>query len=113
MSGITWGLGLRAQHFADWHAAEHVPVLELMTDNLIHHKGGPALWHSKKISCRAESTLLHGIGLNIGGVTPLSERYLVGLRDLCNHFNPKIVSDHLCFTQALGCLLYTSDAADE
>lgn len=99
---FTWGIGLRSTHFEDWHKEETVPAIEIMTDNLIHHQGGPALWHTMQIAHRATDVLLHGVGLNIGGADPLSEHYLTGLRSLVERFNPKVVSDHLCFTSFGG-----------
>ncbi|NBW82657.1 DUF692 domain-containing protein [bacterium] len=106
MAIFSWGLGLRPAHFADWHVADQVPVLELMADNLLHHSGGPALWHTSQIVRRAPWVVLHGIGLNIGGKDSLSKEYLSGLRDLCERFRPRVVSDHLCFTQSEGLQSY-------
>ncbi|MFZ9521294.1 MAG: DUF692 domain-containing protein [Silvanigrellaceae bacterium] len=106
MVDLNWGLGLRPAHFADWHKSDQVPVLELMADNLIHHSGGPALWHTSQIAARAPWVVLHGIGLNIGGKDPLSKKYLAGLRELCERFHPRVVSDHLCFTQSGGLQSY-------
>lgn len=96
---FQWGLGLRSNHFEEWHKECHVPVIEIMTDNLIYHEGGPALWHTCRIAERASFTVLHGVGLNIGGKDPLSPMYFEGLRNLVDRFRPKVVSDHLCFTQ--------------
>lgn len=101
-SGLIWGVGLRPSHFADWHQSVEVPVLELMADNLLHHEGGPALWHSLALARRAPSVVLHGIGLNIGGADELSLSYLDGLRKLVKLFSPLVVSDHLCFTKFNG-----------
>lgn len=106
MAIVSWGMGLRPAHFADWHSMAQVPVLELMADNLLHHSGGPALWHTSQIVARAPWVVLHGIGLNIGGEDPLSTAYLSGLRSLCERFRPRVVSDHLCFTQSLGLQSY-------
>jgi uncharacterized protein (UPF0276 family) len=101
-----WGLGLRSIHFDEWHKEQRVPVIEIMTDNLIHHEGGPALWHTEQITKRASEVVLHGVGLNIGGSSPISTRYLRGLRSLIERFNPKVVSDHLSFTEFGGLQSY-------
>ncbi|MEN9529054.1 MAG: hypothetical protein RI932_927 [Pseudomonadota bacterium] len=103
---FTWGVGLRPGHYSDWQTQEHVPALEIMTDNLIHHRGGPALWHTKRIVERASLCVLHGVGINIGGLSPLSTKYLDGLKHLIQVFKPRVVSDHLCFTQARGIQSY-------
>lgn len=103
---FQWGLGLRASHFEDWHAQQDVPTLEVMTDNLIHHSGGPALWHTRQLAQRAPAVVLHGVGLNIGGCDPISNQYLEGLRELIERLKPAVVSDHLCFTQFNGLQSY-------
>lgn len=102
----NWGVGLRPAHFPEWKNVSQVPVLELMADNLLHHRGGPALWHTRQVVARAQGVVLHGIGLNIGGADPLSNFYLTGLRELIADFKPSVVSDHLCFTQASGLQSY-------
>lgn len=102
----SWGVGLRAKHFQDWHAAPTVPVLEIMADNLIHHEGGPALWHTARIAKRAPSVVMHGVAMNIGGINPLSLNYLTGIQKLIERFKPLVVSDHLCFSQAAGLQSY-------
>lgn len=101
-----WGLGLRPAHFTDYQSLSAIPPLEIMTDNLIHHRGGPALQHTLQLAKRSPCVVLHGIGLNIGGMDPLSKRYLKGLLELVRLFNPLVVSDHLCFTGAAGLKSY-------
>ncbi|MBM3382919.1 MAG: DUF692 domain-containing protein [Betaproteobacteria bacterium] len=103
---IIWGVGLRPAHYSDWHTQTKIPALEIMADNLLHHRGGPALWHTKRIVDRAALCVLHGVGINIGGLSPLSTKYLGGLKDLIQIFKPRVVSDHLCFTQARGIQSY-------
>lgn len=102
----SWGVGLRAKHFQDWHAASSIPMLEIMADNLIHHEGGPALWHTTRIAERAAAVVLHGVAMNIGGANPLSLNYLAGIQKLIERFKPIVVSDHLCFSQAAGLQSY-------
>lgn len=41
---------------------------------------------------------LHGIGLNLASVDPLSERYLSRLAGLVAEIDPWLVTDHLCWT---------------
>lgn len=106
MTPATWGLGLRPAHFSDFHALSVVPPVEVMTDNLLHHNGGPALEHTRRIVSRAPTVVLHGIGMNIGGAEPLDPHYVNGLKKLIELFNPEVVSDHLCFTQAQGLQSY-------
>jgi len=103
---FIWGVGLRSTHFEDWQSEKSVPAIEIMTDNLIHHEGGPALWHTSRVADRASEVVLHGVGLNIGGQAPLSAHYLKGLRSLVETFRPKVISDHLCFTEYDGLQSY-------
>lgn len=99
MGSHLWGVGLRPQHFAGLKVlAAAVPVLEIMADNLIHHVGGPALFHTDKLAERS-AVVLHGVGLNVGGVDPLDLNYLEGLKRLVQRYKPAVVSDHLCFTR--------------
>ena len=102
MLDSMWGVGLRPAHFSSYYELSNVPPLEIMTDNLLHHRGGPALHHTLRIASRAPCVFLHGIGLNIGGADPLCSEYLKGLLDLVEQFKPRVISDHLCFTQADG-----------
>jgi uncharacterized protein (UPF0276 family) len=103
---VIWGVGLRPTHYADWHAEPVVPAIEIMADNLLHHRGGPALWHTHRVVERAAFCVMHGVGMNLGGTSPLSSKYLDGLKELIALFKPKVVSDHLCFTQADGLQSY-------
>jgi len=101
-----WGIGLRPGHFPEYAELSVVPPVEIMTDNLLHHRGGPALYHTQRIVSRAPQVFLHGIGLNIGGWDPLCSQYVSGLKELIDTFKPSVVSDHLCFTQAAGLQSY-------
>ncbi|MEN9809006.1 MAG: hypothetical protein RLZZ488_573 [Pseudomonadota bacterium] len=101
-----WGLGLRPAHFSDYQSLSTVPPLEIMADNILHHRGGPALQHTLRLATKSPCVVLHGIGLNIGGMEPLSKHYLEGLLELVRLFNPQVVSDHLCFTGAAGLRSY-------
>lgn len=62
--------------------------------------------HTRDIASRAPFVALHGIGLNIGGADPLDKSYIGGLQELNRIFKPRIMSDHLCFTQAGGVQSY-------
>lgn len=101
-----WGLGLRPAHFSDYQSLSSLPPLEIMADNLLHHRGGPALQHTLRLAKKSPCVVLHGIGLNIGGMEPQSKHYLEGLLELVRLFNPHVVSDHLCFTGAAGLRSY-------
>jgi uncharacterized protein (UPF0276 family) len=98
------GVGLRPHHYPDWHARESSgtrPWLEIMADNYIFDRGGPALHHLRRLA-EGGRTLLHGVGLNIGGQMDLDRAYLAGLGRLITLASPAVVSDHLCFTRVPG-----------
>jgi uncharacterized protein (UPF0276 family) len=100
MPSPPFGVGFRTEHFADLVAGRAaVDCLEVLSDNFIGI-GGPRRGMLERL--RADYPIvLHGIGLSIAGVDPLSEEYLEGLRALAEWLQPAWVSDHLCWT-ALG-----------
>lgn len=42
--------------------------------------------------------VFHGVGMSLGSVDPLDWRYLAALKALVDRFEPRYVSDHLCWT---------------
>lgn len=46
---LNWGLGLRPQHYSALIRQNQLPVIEIIADNLMGHKGGPALAHTDVI----------------------------------------------------------------
>ncbi|APJ05149.1 hypothetical protein AXG55_09495 [Silvanigrella aquatica] len=95
-SGI-FGAGLRAAHYSFWHKIPDLPYLEIMADNYMFLKGGPALYHMHSLAERTQ-VVIHGVGLNIATAYSLNEEYCYALREFCNTLNPLVISDHLCFT---------------
>jgi uncharacterized protein len=95
-------LGLRPHHYEEWKShGSYPPYLEILIDNYLFQEGGPSLGHLAYFSERTQ-LLFHGVGLDVCGVDPLSQSYLQNLKELCDQFCPKIVSDHLCFNRAGG-----------
>lgn len=92
-----FGAGLRACHYEHWHATETLPVLEIIADNYMFLKGGPALYHLARIKERT-TIVVHGVGLNIASAYDLDRDYCYALKDFCNFINPPVISDHLCFS---------------
>jgi uncharacterized protein len=90
------GFGLRTPHY-DLHL-EHgvrVPCVEIISENIVG-RGGRPLAMVERVRKDAE-VFLHGVSLSIGGLDPLNESMLFGLRDLARQLESKVVSDHLCF----------------
>lgn len=92
-----FGAGLRAAHYSFWHEISDLPILEIMADNYMFLKGGPALYHMRRIIERTNA-VIHGVGLNIGSTYSLNKEYCYELKHLCDSIQPIVVSDHLCFS---------------
>ncbi len=95
------GLGLKAEH---WEAIEAtrpaVGWFEVHPENYMG-AGGPPHRHLERI--RADYPLsLHGVGLSIGGDAPLDDEHLERLKDLCDRYDPGLVSEHLAWSSHDG-----------
>jgi uncharacterized protein (UPF0276 family) len=93
------GLGLRLPHYP--YLFEHWPdvdYFEAISENFI----GPSPIPRRKLE-RVRGrypVVLHGVGLNLLGHAPLSERYLDELCRLADAVDAPFVTDHLCWTGA-------------
>jgi uncharacterized protein (UPF0276 family) len=92
-----FGAGLRAAHYSFWHELKELPTLEIMADNYMYLNGGPGLYHMRRITERTQ-TVVHGVGLNLASAFGLNKDYCYLLKNLCDSIQPKVVSDHLCFS---------------
>lgn len=95
------GLGLRLPHYG--YLFEHWPdvgYFEIISENFL----GPSLPPRQKLArVRARyPVVLHGVGLNLLGPTPLDEAYLDDLCRLADEVDAPFVTDHLCWTGAHG-----------
>lgn len=90
------GIGIRAPHVARM-LAERPPIawLEVHSENLFA-AGGPLRDAVGRLR-RAYPLSLHGVGLSLGSVDPLSAAHLDRLRDLLREYEPALVSEHLCW----------------
>lgn len=93
------GFGLRPNHYKSWNEVTDPIWVEVMTDNYIHQAGGRGRFHLNQIVQR-QPTVMHGVGLNIAGTMPLSHHYFDGMIELAETINPKVISDHMCFTRS-------------
>ncbi len=81
---------------------ERPPVawLETHTENLFA-PGGP--FHDAMANIRADYPLsLHGVGLSLGSADGLDTAHLRRLQALVAHYEPELVSEHLCWSAMAG-----------
>ena len=93
-----FGLGVRTDFQAALLDGDARPVdwLEILTENYLV-PGGPPLANLERARERYPLAM-HGVSLSIGSSDPLDMDYLAQLRDLARRIEPRIVSDHLCWT---------------
>jgi uncharacterized protein len=115
---LGFGLGLRAQHYLDILDGEpNVDWFEAISENYMI-KGGRPLAMLERLAKRYP-IVLHGVSLSIASTAAPDMTYLGQLKDLAERFQPKWVSDHLCWTGVHGYNMhdllpipYTRDALD-
>jgi uncharacterized protein (UPF0276 family) len=95
------GIGLRNVHFdhilREWPS---VDWFEAISENFMDSGGRPR-YVLRRIAERYP-VVLHGVSLSIGSTDPLDRAYLARLRRLADEVGARWVSDHLCWTGALG-----------
>lgn len=95
------GLGLRSVHYQTiLETLPDVAWFEALTDNYMGN-GGLPLHYLEKISEHYPITL-HGVGLSLGSLDPLNQGYIKKLKQLIQRFQPRLVSDHLCWSSVDG-----------
>ncbi|RYE86014.1 MAG: DUF692 domain-containing protein [Myxococcales bacterium] len=92
---------MRPAHYP--YLLEHWPgvdYLEIISENFLGDAPGP---REKLARLRARyPVVLHGVGLNLLGASPLDEAYLDRLCRLADAVDAPFVTDHLCWTGAPG-----------
>jgi len=102
---LGFGAGLRAEHYPDvLDGRPNVDWFEAISENYMDTGGRPlAILQSVR---RDYPVALHGVGLSIGSVDPLNERYLARLAELVRRIEPALITDHLCWTGVGGRSLF-------
>jgi uncharacterized protein len=99
------GIGLRHPHMAE--ILERRPStgwLEVHAENYMN--GGPASVALEKV--RDYYTLsIHGVGLSLGSALGIDEQHLARLKDVCDRYEPAMVSEHLAWSVGDG--IYLND----
>lgn len=98
------GIGFKPQHFHDLMAApERVGFIEVHAENYMGEGGVPL---AQLATLRARFPLsLHGVGLSIGGESPLDDAHLERLAHLIDRFQPESFSEHLAWSTHDGAFL--------
>lgn len=102
LENLGFGVGLRTQHFPylmqqdDWS----VDWFEIISENFIDNYGY-ARHVLEQVRAR-RPVVMHGVSMNLGSSDPLDETYLSKLKALADDIEPAWISDHLCWTGALG-----------
>jgi uncharacterized protein len=115
---LGFGLGLRAQHYAEILEGDPpVDWFEIISENYMV-PGGQPLRILDAIRARYP-IVMHGVSLSIASTQPFDRHYLAGLKQLADRTDPAFVSDHLCWTGVHGINLhdllpipYTAEALD-
>ena len=94
---LGFGIGLRAPHYqALRDGPQPVDFFEAIAESFMRPGGNPR----RMLRAMAERfpVALHGVSLSIGSVDPLNSDYLRDLRALVDEVQPRLVSDHLCWS---------------
>lgn len=91
------GVGLKPEHFREILAQPPCTgFFEVHAENYMGAGGPP---HRYLTAIRADYPLsLHGVGLSIGGDRPLDRLHLSRLRQLVDHYQPAVFSEHLAWS---------------
>ena len=91
------GIGFKPQHFADiLSGGGEIGFIEIHAENYMGAGGPP---HAMLRTLRERFALsVHGVGLSIGGETPLDREHLSRLKSLCERYQPESFSEHLAWS---------------
>jgi uncharacterized protein (UPF0276 family) len=95
------GVGLRAAHYGYLEANEpDVDWFEVIPENVMDSLGRPR--HVVERLAARYPIVLHGVSLSIGSTDPLDADYLARVKQFAEEVDAVWVSDHVCWTAALG-----------
>jgi uncharacterized protein len=95
------GIGFKSRHLQDLLSDTAPPAfLEVHAENYFGAGGAP---HAQLTRLRESFALsLHGVGLSIGGPSPLDEDHLRTLKTLVDRYQPASFSEHLAWSSHGG-----------
>ncbi len=95
------GLGLKAEHFElVLQTRPNVGFFEVHAENYLV-AGGPMHHYLMRIRERYPLSI-HGVGLSIGGESPLDVAHLQALKQLVRRYEPAVFSEHLAWSSHGG-----------
>jgi uncharacterized protein len=91
------GAGFKPEHLAEILRDEDgVGFFEVHAENLMGDGGPP---HAVMSKLREDYPLfLHGVGMSLGGETPLNRDHLKRFKQVAERFEPMVVSEHLAWS---------------
>lgn len=91
------GAGFKPEHLADILRDEDgIGFFEVHAENYMGDGGAP---HAALSKLREDSPIfLHGVGMSIGGETPLDREHLKRFRQVADRYEPMVVSEHLAWS---------------
>lgn len=94
---IKAGAGFKHEHLADILRDGHkVGFFEVHAENFMGDGGAP---HAALSRLREDYAIfLHGVGMSLGGETPLNREHLRRFRQVADRYEPMIVSEHLAWS---------------
>ncbi len=99
------GIGLRHPHMAEiLERRPSVGWLEIHAENYMNR--GPQANQLEKVADHYPLSV-HGVGLSLGSAGGIRESHLARLKDVCDRFEPRLVSEHLAWSVGEG--IYLND----
>jgi uncharacterized protein len=91
------GAGFKREHFSDILQDEDgVGFFEVHAENLMGDGGAP---HAALARLREDyPVFLHGVGMSLGGETPLNREHLKRFKQIATRYEPMFVSEHLAWS---------------
>lgn len=98
---LLTGIGLRPPHYTEFlEKRPGVAWVEVHTDNYMIDGGRPL--HVLEAVRKHYPVSLHGVNLSLGSADELNWAYLKKLRDLIQHIEPCLISEHLSWSSLNG-----------
>jgi uncharacterized protein (UPF0276 family) len=99
------GIGLRSPHIAQiLEQRPSVGWLEVHAENFM--TSGPSTAVLERIRS-GYALSIHGVGLSLGSAHGISEQHLLRLKQICDRFEPAMISEHLAWSVGDG--IYLND----